>query len=90
VVLVGCDTPHGSNHNYNLSHPTFLFGKAGGRLKGGVEAPRTPGSHRDLVDMIATAAEALAAGAPNLFTDKASAGRRFSGFIKEFMTAPPA
>jgi hypothetical protein len=90
VVLVGCDTPHGANHNYNISHPTFLFGKAGGRLKGGVEAPRTPGAHRDLVDMIATAAEALGAGAPNMFTDKTGAGRRFSGFIKEFLTNPPA
>lgn len=85
VVLLGTDTPHGVNHNYNISHPTFLFGKAGGRLKGGVEAPRPAGGHRDTVDMLATAAEALGSGAPNLFTDKAGAGRRFSGFISEFM-----
>lgn len=38
VVMVGTDCPHGADHNYNREHPSLLFGKAGGRLRGNVEA----------------------------------------------------
>lgn len=80
AVLVGCDTPHGNNHNYNMDHPTFLFGKARGRLRGNVDAP-SPGGHRDHVDILATTAEALPVAGSNFFAQRA----RFGGMIEGFL-----
>lgn len=83
VVLVGCDCPHGGNdtdHNYNMDHPTFLFGKAGGRLRGNVDV--NPAAVRDHTDILATAAEALVDDpAHNEFRTR----RRFRGLIQEFL-----
>jgi hypothetical protein len=74
VVMSGTDTPEGrATHDFRgIDHPTFLFGKAGGRLRGDVVAPAPSGGARDYVDLLATAAEVLAAdvGVANPYTAK--------------------
>ncbi len=79
VVYSGTDTPDGrASHDFrNFDHPTFVFGRAGGRLKGNVEASAPAGvGTRDYLDLIATVAEALAlgAGVPNPYRQRKGFG----------------
>ena len=74
VVMAGTDTPQGrASHDFRgIDHPTFVFGKAAGRLRGGVAAPAPASGARDYVDLLATVTQVLAdgAGVANPYTSR--------------------
>jgi hypothetical protein len=88
AVMMGTCTPVGiaepgdiSDHRLDSDHPTFVFGKAAGALRGDVEVG---GGTRNYVDLIATVAEGLAAdaGVANPYTRR----NGFSSLVSELMS----
>ena len=88
AVMIGTCNPVGvaqpgdiSDHKLNTDHPTFVFGRAAGTLRGDVEVNS---GTRNYVDLMATVAEGLAqnAGVTNPYPGRTGFSSLVSGVLR--------